>query len=167
MAKYNSSEVGFLLIDGYAISGISTEINEDHKAEVEDTTGLGVAAEINEYTGILASSLTQAGYFDDAALSSNEALVSTNGASRVVCYNFETNTIGKNFVGFAGALQVKYSRVVKVGELHKFNAEYTGSGAMENGKVVHQLKNETSSSGNTQASSIDNGASSEIGRAHV
>ena len=31
MAKYNSSEVGFLLIDGYAISGISTEINEGHK----------------------------------------------------------------------------------------------------------------------------------------
>ena len=90
---------------------------------------------------------------------------STNGASRVVCYNFETNTIGKNFVGFAGALQVKYSRVVKVGELHKFNAEYTGSGAMENGKVLHQLKNETSSSGDTQSSSVDNGASSADGGA--
>lgn len=165
MAKYNSAQVAFLLIDGYSVLGVTTELSEDHEGKTEETTPFGASAETHAYVGIVASKMSQGGFFDDDAGSSNEALIAGNGSSRVVCYGVEGNTIGKNFVGFAGALQTKYTRTAKVGALHKASAEYIGSGAKDEGKILHALGAETTATGNTQASSVDNAAASTSGGA--
>lgn len=165
MSKFGSDKVAFLLIDGYSVLGVTTDLTEDHTAKTEETTPLGSADETHGFTGLISAKMSQSGFFDDAAGSSNDALVAGNGSLRVVCYGVEGNTIGKNFVGFAGALQTNYKRGMKVGELHKASAEYIGSGAKNEGKILHALGGAATATGNTQASSIDNGASSANGGA--
>lgn len=161
--RFNSSNIAFLLIDGYSVLGVTTDLTEDYTAKTEETTPLGSADETHAFTGLLSSKMSQSGFFDDAAGSSNDALVAGNGSSRVVCYGVEGNIIGKNFVGFAGALQTNYKRLQKVGALHKASADYVGSGQKNEGKILHAHGAETTATGNTQASSVDNAASSATG----
>ncbi len=165
MARYGSDKVAFLLIDGYSVLGTTTTLTEDHTAKMEETTPLGAADETYDFTGITSSKMSQQGYFDDAAGSSNDALVSGNGSKRVICYGVEGNTAGKQFVGFAGALQTTYKREAKKGALHRASADYTGSGAKEDGRIVHAHGTETTATGNTQGSSVDNAAASTNGGA--
>lgn len=164
MAKFGSDQVGFMLIDGYSVLGVTTELKEEFEAETEETTPFGSSAETHAFTGVTSAKLEQSGFFDDDAGSSNDALVAGNGLLRVVCYGVEGNTIGKNFVGFSGALQTKYKRSVKVKELHKASAEYIGSGAMDEGKILHAHGAETAA-GNTKSTSVDNAAESTAGGA--
>lgn len=163
MGKFGSNQCGFLLIDGYDVLGVTTQIEDNVEALIEETTALGDTWQEHEYTNIRRASIAQEGFFDDAAGSSNAALVAGPGTSRVLCYNVEGNTIGKKFVGYSGAMQAKYVRVASRGELHKANAEYQGNGVVEEGKILHAHGAETAASGNTQASSVDNGASSSAG----
>jgi len=160
--KYNSSNIAFLLIDGYSVLGVTTDLTEDYTAKTEETTPLGAADETHAFTGLLFSKMSQSGFFDDAAGSSHATLVDGNGLLRVVCYGVEGNTAGKNFVGFSGALQTQYRRGLKVGDLHKASADYVGSGAKNEGKILHAHGAETTV-GNTQATGVDNAASSATG----
>lgn len=161
--RYNSSNIAFLLIDGYSVLGVTTDLSEEYDAKTEETTPLGSADETHAFTGLVSAKMSQSGFFDDVAGSSNDALVAGNGSSRVVCYGVEGNTIGQNFVGFAGALQTNYKRSPKVGELHKASADYIGSGVKDEGKILHALGAETTATGNTQATSVDNAAQSTDG----
>ena len=140
MSRYSSRNVGFLLIDGYSVLGTTTKLEDTHEGKIEETTPLGTAYETYEYVGLNSSELSQDGFFDDSANGSNDALIAGNGFSRLVCYGVEGNTIGKNFIGLSGALQTKYIRESKVGELHKAKAEYKGSGVKEDGKILHAHK---------------------------
>lgn len=163
MAKYGSDQVAFFLVDGYSLLGSTTDITEDKEAMTEDTTVLGSAWAAEEATGLRKAHVEQKGFYDDAALGVNAALVSSVGVSRVMCYGFEGNVKGKKFVGFAGALQVAFERVASRGELHKANAKYKGNGAVEDGTILHVLATQSVASGNSQATSHDSGAGSANG----
>lgn len=163
MAKYGSKDVGFLLVDGYDLLGVTTQLEHTIEAMLEETAALGDGWENHAYLGMKKASLTQEGFFDDAADSSNVALNEKQGSSRVLCFGLEGNTIGKKFTGYSGAMQVNYRRVAGRGALHKANAEYQGSGAVEDGHVLHAHSTETAASGNTEATPVDNGASSADG----
>lgn len=165
MAKFGSDDVAFLLIDGYNVLGDTTTLEHEVTALTEPTHGLGDSWEEHTYTGIRRAMLTQEGFYDDAALAMNAALVSTPGTARVLCFGIEQNTIGRKFVGYSGAMQVGYTRVATRGELHKANASYQGSGVAENGRILHVHQAETAASGNTQASSYDGSAQSANGGA--
>lgn len=165
MTKFGSDDVGFILIDGYSVIGATTQLEETRQALTEDVTVLGEGWESTGATGIKRYELTQEGFYDDAADSVNAALVASHGAARVIAFGYEGNAAGAAFVGVAGPLQASYERTVKVNEFHKATAEYQAAGAIQDGVIVHALGERTTASGNTQAGSVDAGASSANGGA--
>lgn len=164
MAKYGSNQVAFLLAGGYDLLGFTTQLEDTIEALTEDKTVLGEDWVEMAATGLKRASLTQQGFYDDEAGASNAALASGTGVQRVLCYGVEGNTIGKKFTGYAGALQADYARIITVGELHKANASYQGSGVVEEGLIVHAHGAETAD-GDTEDDAVDNGASSANGGA--
>lgn len=164
MAKYGSNSAVLALIDGYSIAGVLTEFSDDTEALTEDTTCLGETWETHGSLSVKRVVLTQNGFYDDAAGSVHEALEAGNGASRVVTLGYEGNTIGQDFVGLAGPLQTRYRRSPAVKGFHKATAEYVANGQREDGKILHALGAETADD-DTEASSVDNSASSANGGA--
>lgn len=165
MAKYSSADVAFFLIGGYSLLGFMTDFNEKIEKPTEDTTVLGVRWAQSEQVGLRKASLSQNGFYDDASGASNEALVGLSGSDRVAMYGLAGNAKGRAFRGLAGAIEAVYDRVMSLGALHKANASYVVNGAAEEGKLVHELAAETTASGNSQSSSVDNAASSANGGA--
>lgn len=163
MAKYGSDKVAFLLVDGYSILGANTDVDWTVEATLEETHALGDAWVGQSFVGLRRGTLQQKGFYDDAAGSNNDALVSTNGTSRILCIGIEGNTIGKQFTGFSGAMQAHYKRIAARGTLHKAEAQYSGDGVVEDGKILHTLSTETSAASTTDATPVDNGASTANG----
>jgi len=164
VTKRNSADVGFLLVDGYDLLGVSTSLSDNVSAMVEESHALGDSWVKNTYVGLKSAELSQEGFYDDASDSSNEALSGSEGSSRLLCYGLEGNTIGKKFIGYSGAMQTNYNRVISRGELHKANASYQGNGAVEDGLILHAHSTETAD-GETESSSVDGAAQSTAGGA--
>lgn len=162
MAKYGSADVAFLLVGGYSLLGVTTTLVDTREAVLEDTTALGDSWANSAYTGLRRADFSQEGFFDDAVNGVHAALNEQQGSARVLCFGVEGNSKGRAFVGFAGALQAKYTRAASRGELHKANAEYRGSGVVEEGTILHELATEAAA-GNTEAAAVDNAASSANG----
>lgn len=163
MAKYSSKDC-VLLIDGYNVRGVTTQINHSVEALTEETTALGDTWEAHAYLGLQRSDLAQEGFFDDASGLSNDALNGKQGLERVVCLGFEGNTIGRKFSGFQGAMQANFTRIASRGTLCRANANYSGSGIAEDGRILHALTERTAA-GNTEGAGtrVDNGAQTIIG----
>lgn len=158
MAQYSSKDIGFILIDGYSVVGTSTTIQDSVEAILQSTMVLGASWDTFASVNVSRGTLQQSGYYNDAAGSINAALVGSIGATRVFTYNLEANTIGRRFVGFSGAVEAKYERVLALEKLHMANATYNPTGPVELGQVLHAHTAETTATGNTQASSVDNSA---------
>jgi len=137
MARRSSVDVGFLLIDGYDVMGVTTDLTDKVEAIVEEMLPYGEGWPDNLYTGVKKAELSQEGYFDDAADSINDALKDKSGDTRVLCYGLEGNEVGQQFIGYKGAVQVNYERVATRGQLHRANAKYNGSGQVDEGAIVH------------------------------
>ncbi len=162
--KRGSNEVGFLLIDGHDLLGVSTNLEDNLEALLEEATPFGEGWEQQVATGLKKASLTQEGYYDDAARSSNAALSGSEGVSRLLCYGLQGNIIGRHFVGYQGAMQVNFVRIASRGELHRANAAYEGDGEVEEGVILHNHAEQTAD-GDTEASSVDNGGATAAGGA--
>lgn len=165
MATRGSADVGFLIIGGYDLLGDSTTLDTAIEQVLEETTPLGAAWPTHAQAGLKRGTFAQGGFYNDATGKSNEALVSLSGTARVGLVSHAGNTIGRNFQGFAGLVQSKYQRQVSLGALHKGQSEHAVTGQFEEGVILHALGAETAASGNTDASSVDNGASSANGGA--
>ena len=162
MAKYGSDDVGFLLVDGYDILGVQTELRFKKMGLKERTDGLGDSWEEVEHVGVKSAELMQQGFFDTGTNLAHQALNEQQGVSRIVCFGVEGNTIGQTFIGAVGFMQMDYERVASRAEFTKANAMYEVDGAVEEGKILHDHSAETAA-GNTESSSVDNSASSADG----
>jgi hypothetical protein len=164
MARFGPSSAAWLLVDGFDLIDVTTDLREETEAILELSHTLGDSWQEHLPTGVQKAMLSTQGFFDDATASVNAALSGNQQTSRVVCYGVEGNTIGKTFVGLTGAFGAKYTRISSRGELHKAHAEYTVSGQKDNGcLILHALTAETAT-GNTQgANAQDNGASTSAG----
>jgi|SRR5690554_1222946 len=162
MARRGSSEVGFLLVDGYDILGVSTSLTDNLEAHIQEGHGFGESWVRQLPTGTKQAEITQEGFYDDASLSSNDALVGKEGVNRLLCYGLEGNTIGRNFVAYSGAMQANCTRIATRGELHRANSSYQGNGIVEDGKILHPHVAETGA-GDTTGSAVDHGASTVEG----
>jgi hypothetical protein len=136
MAKRGSNEVGLLLVDGYDLLGVTTTLTDNIEAVLEEVTVFGEDWAKQAYTGLKSAEISQEGFYDDASHSSNAALAGQSGVNRILCYGIEGNTIGQKFIAYSGALQTNYSRIASRGEIHRANANYQGSGSVEEGKIL-------------------------------
>lgn len=163
MTRYGSADVGFILFDGYDLLGISTELSLDVEALLEETTALGDAWQQMAPVGLRRWEASINGFYDDDWNRNVGAFVGKTGLSRVGCLGIETNTFGRRFIGLAGAVELSVQRVASRGEMHKLNVDLRGSGAVEDGIVLHPQQGETAASGTGPVH--DNGASTANGGA--
>lgn len=165
MAKYASPSVGFLVVDGYDLLGsdLQTINAQEKEALLEETTGLGATWPTMVALGLFKGAFGHEGFYDDATGSVNDAIATKEGTSRIACLSITGNTPGGKFVGYAGALVGKYTRLVQLGALHKAKADYTVSGAVEDGIVLQEFESKTADWNTEGADSQDNGASSANG----
>jgi len=145
MAMYGSSNVGFLLVGGHSLLGSKVQgLSESVEAMQAETDGLGdIWAEFTP-TGMKRATVAQDGAFFDAGTNlAHAALSASQATSRVVCISFDGNTIGKRFVGYAGAYGHKYSVIGKNKDLTHADVEYTISGARDEGIILQSLAAKT------------------------
>jgi hypothetical protein len=158
MSQYSSKDIGFVLIDGYSVVGTLTTLQDSVEAILQESLAYGDTWGSFVSTGIRKGALSQGGYFDDTVGSVHDALngtgLSSLGDSRVLVYGLEGNTVGAQFVGYGGALEAKYERVLALEKLHMANAMYNPSGAIELGQVLKTLAAVTAD-GDTTATSVD------------
>ena len=164
MAKRGSSDASLLLVDGYNLIGSATEFSEKREATFDDTTALGDTFMTQGFADLKKFTLSQKGFFDDAAGGSNEALSAMSGANRLVCYGLSGNAIGRAMTGFSGTVQHSYERVAAIGKFTRANAEYLGNGQMDDGRIVQALGAVTAA-GDSKTSKLDNTTSSASGGA--
>ncbi|MDD5502584.1 MAG: hypothetical protein PHH26_03870 [Candidatus Thermoplasmatota archaeon] len=162
IARYGSDKVGFLLIDGFDVLGVTTQIEDNLEALLEETTVLGDSWAKQVATGVKQASIAQEGYYDDAAGSSNDALCGSAGLSRLLCYGLQGNIIGKHFIGYSGAMQTNFTRIVSRGNLHRANASYKGNGEVEEGVILHPHI-ERLADGDTEGTPTDNSVATNDG----
>ena len=167
MAKIGSPDVGFVLLGGFNLLGVSVTAFEFlHMMETEEITGSGDKDEAHQKVGLKRGDLKMSGFYEDAAGLSDAAFIST-GSDRVVLIATEGNTVGKIAHGFAGAVEAVYNRILELATLHKADAEFKTSGPMERHVILHTHSSESAASGNTEGTSVDNSASSALGGAGI
>lgn len=140
MAKYTSADVAFLLVDGYSLLGLTTTLEDSGmQADFEDVTPLGGSFKCQQYTGASASTISQEGFYDDTAGTTNDALVNrvTVGTDRILAFGRSGNVIGADFTG-ALVKQATYGRTIATGTFHKGKASYVVN-ARNDGKICAHL----------------------------
>ena len=169
MAKYSGANVGFLLVGGRDLAAVSSDLTDDRESVTEETTPLGPTGTWQAHTpvGAFRSTLTQNGWYNDAALSNHEAFTGKQETLQVVAYAPEGNTVGKRMVQFAGAMAGKLQRLFAKDALTKCNVTYSVSGNVDDGRILHDLKQETTATGHTNASSVSEAALTSNGGAAV
>lgn len=161
MAKYGSPDVAFINLGGYDLKPYLTELEFETEAMSEETHTLGDTWVEHSFVGLKHGRGSAPGFYDDEANGINVALVGRSGESRVMLLGIEGNTAGREFVGFAGAMQLRYVRTASRGVLHKARLEWEGDGAVVQGQLMFPQAAVSASSGNS--SSVDNLTSSANG----
>jgi hypothetical protein len=159
---YASKDVGFFLVSGKHVLGGRTEIIVDREAKIEETTDFGIDWNTFGDTGGRGATLAQKGFFDAATDRENDAICGQEGASHVICIALCGNVAGRVMLALAGALAAKYKRSLNLGVFHKSEANWSVQSAADDATIIAALAAVTAD-GNTQALSIDNGASSASG----
>lgn len=138
MSMYGSPQVGFFLVGGYSLLGSKLQgFSESVEAMQTRTDGLGDTWQEHTPTGAKKATLDQSGAFFDAGTNlAHAALDAEQATSRVICLNFEGNTIGKRFIGYAGGYSHKYSVLAKLGDLTKADVAYAISGNRDEGLIL-------------------------------
>jgi hypothetical protein len=158
MSVYGPDDVGFLCVGGYNVLSDTTEVSDKIEASTDVATSLGDTWHEHAATGLKKADITQSGYFNDADNAMLEALQTHIGASPVLCYGVEGNTVGKKFIGYAGALEVEYERIASLDQLHRVTVTYRGNGQVDEGVILHALGARTTDGDSTGADSVDNAA---------
>lgn len=166
MAKRGSADVGFFLVDGQDVLGTLTQVADTHSAGIQDVSVLGSAWRAQAFTGTREATITQEGFYDDAAGSVHDALSSGPGVSRVLAYCLEGTATGARFIGYKGAVEVKYDRQVALGSLHRAQAEYRANGPVDDGRTIRTYK-AAGATGASTGTPVDNGVSSTGAAAYL
>lgn len=124
MAKYDSSQVGFMLLGGYSMLGAVSKIEDTVELKLSETPVLGTADEDYFSSGARKTTVTQDGWFDDATNSIHEALKSLPSTALPLSIAPHGNVGGRKFDGYRSVQRVGYTVQLSVGEVHKANGEY-------------------------------------------
>jgi hypothetical protein len=154
MAIRNSTDVGFFLVGGRNLLSTLTAFGDKISAVIEETTVLGASAPTHAFVGIVRSTFSMDGFYDDATGGQNEALVGKEGTSQVVCYAPSGNTLAYPLTGMSGAFLNAHERIVQLEKFHRAKATAEVSGNREDGVILQALATKTTA-GNTEATSVD------------
>lgn len=166
--KVGSVSFDILLVDGYSLLAAKPKgFQWKAEAKMERSDGLGDAFEAMVPTGISRYTASQNGaFFDDTSFGFHQALLGHLDVSRVLCAGYHGNTIGKRFIGAAGAYTPSYDVLGSAPNLTKANASYEISGAVEHGILLQEWATRADDWDTAaESNSVDNAASSANGGA--
>jgi len=158
MTKYNSADIGFLLVGPYDVKGVTKKLETGVSDPVQETTPFGTTAASFGKPGVKRYEITgHDGWYDDAATSINQAMMDLAAGENVLMFGYKGNTKGLTAICAGGALKSGYKIGEAVGEFHTAQMELVLSGAVQEAIIVATL---TSRSGdtNTEADYLDLGA---------
>lgn len=160
MATHGGQDLLVFLLGGYDLRANMNNIPAwSHDAVVEDTTPFGVTDQQQTYTGMRKGTFELKGFYDDAALASDAALIAELGATAPLCVGPATNAVGKP-VFCCNAVEASYQRQVKVGGVTYVDAKLMPTGEVDEGQIAQPLGAQTA---NGNSTSIDGTASSNFG----
>lgn len=165
MANFGPSS-GFLIVGARDISGDTFKLVESVEQKLVQSNALGDAWEAHKPVGVANVKLeASGGFYDDRVAGINEALQAQGAVQQLASWGLGGRAIGSEAKQISGLFAAVWKRIISRDDLTKANADYTVSGALLSGRVLHALNvAETSASGNTQgANAVDNGASSAFG----
>src|SRR5688572_26679085 len=139
MAKRAAIDVAFFLVDGLSLLAYTSDLSDDKENVFDDTKPLGQAWPQPTPTGDKMATFAQQGWFDDASNATNDAFNGQGQVNRVLAYGYSTNAIGQPFSGYAGIYAHNYRRGPKRNGLTLGNADYSVTGAAEEGVILHAL----------------------------
>jgi hypothetical protein len=145
MAKYGSSSFSVFLADGYNLLAAKVK-NVTHKVEsiTEQSDGLGDDHEEHTPVNMRKVSLTQDGaFFEDATNGMHLAMRASTATSRIVCFAYRGNVIGRLFIGLQGTYAMAYEVLAQIAALTKANASYLVSGQLDEGVIVQSHTQKT------------------------
>jgi hypothetical protein len=159
---YGSASFSVFLAGGLNLLAAKVKgVRHGTEIPTENTLGLGETAENHTPIGMERAVLAQEqAIFSDVTNGIHLALRAPSSTPRVVTWAYRGNTIGSGFTGMLGALVASYEVLVSLAGLHKANATYRVSGALEEGVILQPHQQQTVDWTNT---SVDNGASSAAG----
>lgn len=136
MAKRGSADVAFVLLDGREIAGSLVSFEDKHAARTEQSDGLGDAWTEHQFIGVREAEITWDGFYDDGTGSLHQALSTGPGQSKILTYGLEGTATGARFVGWEGALQGNYERLMELAGLQKARATFKTNGAVDEGRIL-------------------------------
>ena len=159
----NSADVAFFLIGGFDVLGSLTQIEDSEEAILEPSHTLGDLWEEHTFVGVRKAEISQEGFYNDDVASVHDALSTGPGISRVLCYGVAGTATGAQFIGWEGAMQVNYERIIGREVLHKARATYRTNGAVEQHGRLVRMYGAHSATGRTTGTPLDGAASSSGG----
>jgi len=155
MAKYDSADVGFMLLGSYSMLGAVSKIEDTVELKLNETPSLGQADESYWSSGARKTEVTQDGWFDDDAGSVHEAFVGLSDVSLPMTIAPHGNTINGTAVGtvcdiYQSVQRVGYTVQLSVGDVTKANGKYGIYYGKKDGRIVAPLATR-STAGNTDA----------------
>lgn len=141
MAKYSGTSFSVLLVDQYNLIASTMDSASMEKEVVsQQTNPFGATSEQHTPIGLEKGVLTVSeGCFDPTTDTLHNVTGSAHGVSRIVSAAIAGNTIGKPFIGFAGAYDQKYSVMDRRDGLTMANVSYLVSGNVDEGVIIQDL----------------------------
>lgn len=154
MANFGSKDLLVLLYGGYDLRpDINTIPTWTHDAVIEDVTPFGVVDQVQLFTGLRKASFEIKGFYNDAALASNAALLGELTATAPLCVGPAGNAVGQPFFGCL-SVESSYQRGSKVGGVTFVDAKLNPTGEIDEGDIQQPLGTVTV---NGNSTNIDSG----------
>jgi hypothetical protein len=155
VTQYSSSSIGYLLIGQYDLTNISSKLEDNIEAPIEDTTPFGVSTTTYGKPGFKKYGLSgHEGWYDDATSSINAAMIGMASTEEVFMMAYQGNTAGKYAICAGGAIRAGYKRGFEVGQYHKASFDLSISGTRDEGIILGTLV-ARSGAGNTEGAYLD------------
>jgi hypothetical protein len=158
MTKFNSADIGYLLLGPYNINNVVDALTAKTSDPVVETTPFGVRAAEFGKPGVQKHELSGiSGWYDSDAASVQGAMVGLAAGEHVFMMADKGNVAGLTALCAGGALKAGFERVHSVGDFTKSNLELGVSGVMDDAVIVAPLA-QVSGDGNTETAHLDLGA---------
>lgn len=154
----------FLLVSGKDLTSDTYTLDNTQEEIIEETHPYGKGWEESKGVGVAKATLEAGGgLYDDRQVGMLAALQEQNGVSQLIAYGVKGLAIGARVTQLAGALVTTWKRVAARDGITKGNALYVVSGRVREGVILFNHVTPITADGNSEASSVDNLASSADG----
>jgi hypothetical protein len=160
MTKYNSTDIGYLLLGPYDITLVTNALEDSIEGPVEDLTPFSVDSAIYVAPVLKTYKIEgHGGWYDDDAGSINAAAIAAGNDEAVFMFAYQGNEQGKYALCAGGGMAAKYTRGFSAAQVHTAKVDLAVSGPHEEALIVAELASRAGSD-DTESTYQDLGAPS-------